>query len=226
MFKKLMKLWRKDDLFKQAMQDFHKMFSLCKKLYGYAVSPLLKGGEDLGQTIYDLDKEINKFEIGIRKKILEHLAISQGRDVTAALVLTTLVIDVERIGDYAKNFHELKYLYGDEITRHESYSEFVELNENIMKMFEDTYKSFYDGDVELAKEVIQMHGKNSQECENIISTMLKKNETSTKFESHEQVIAVLAARYFKRTSAHLKNIATSVVNPYDRIGYVAGIEDI
>jgi len=26
-------------------------------------------------------------------------------------------------------------------------------------------------------------------------------------------------RYLKRVSAHLKNVATSVVNPYHRIGY-------
>jgi hypothetical protein len=33
------------------------------------------------------------------------------------------------------------------------------------------------------------------------------------------VTTVLYLRYLKRVSAHLKNIASSVVNPFDRIGF-------
>ena len=38
-------------------------------------------------------------------------------------------------------------------------------------------------------------------------------------DSGEAVTAVLYLRYLKRISAHLKNVATSVVNPYYRIGF-------
>jgi phosphate uptake regulator len=38
-------------------------------------------------------------------------------------------------------------------------------------------------------------------------------------DSGEAVTAALYLRYLKRVSAHIKNVATSVVNPYYRIGF-------
>ena len=44
----------------------------------------------------------------------------------------------------------------------------------------------------------------------------------TAISSREAVIAALASRYTKRISAHLSNLASSVVNPFDRIGFRPG----
>ena len=33
------------------------------------------------------------------------------------------------------------------------------------------------------------------------------------------MVLTLLARYFRRVSAHLSNIASSVVNPFDEIGF-------
>ena len=44
-----------------------------------------------------------------------------------------------------------------------------------------------------------------------------KNVMETVGDQQEAVLYTLVSRYFRRTSAHLSNIASSIVNPFDRI---------
>ena len=37
--------------------------------------------------------------------------------------------------------------------------------------------------------------------------------------SSKSAAIILYARYLKRIGAHLKNITTTIINPYDKIGY-------
>ncbi len=70
----------------------------------------LQGGEDnedSGNTVAKQDRTINKAERSVRKNVLKHLAVSGGDHAVSALVLTSIIIDIERIGDYSKNIIEL-----------------------------------------------------------------------------------------------------------------------
>ena len=58
--------------------------------------------------IYQDDVQVNKLEREIRKKVVAHLSIQGNRsDVPYSLLLMSLVKDVERLGDYAKNLAEV-----------------------------------------------------------------------------------------------------------------------
>ena len=55
-----------------------------------------------------------------------------------------------------------------------------------------------------------------------VSDDIVKNVASGKIQfkdSSQGASIVLYARYLKRIGAHLKNITSTIVNPYDRIGY-------
>ncbi|MCH8936264.1 MAG: PhoU domain-containing protein, partial [Gemmatimonadetes bacterium] len=57
--------------------------------------------------IYKQDVKVNKLERKIRKQVIAHLSIAgNSADVPYSLLLMSLVKDVERIGDYAKNLAE------------------------------------------------------------------------------------------------------------------------
>jgi phosphate uptake regulator len=47
----------------------------------------------------------------VRRKVLRYLAIAGTVDLVPGLVLTGIVIDIERIGDYTKNIAELATTY-------------------------------------------------------------------------------------------------------------------
>ena len=67
-----------------------------------------------------MDKKINEFERDVRRKVMTHLAIGGKEDIGSGLVLVSVVIDIERIGDYTKNIYDLavnhpKKLHGGSI---------------------------------------------------------------------------------------------------------------
>lgn len=59
--------------------------------------------------IYRQDVEVNQLERTIRKHVVAHLSLHQSSpDVPYCLLLMSLVKDVERLGDYAKNLTEVQ----------------------------------------------------------------------------------------------------------------------
>ena len=219
MFKNLFELWHREDLLQQSFDDAVKMLEMAEDIYKKAVAPFFGTQTVEAQEIYNIDQKINHFEISIRRKVLEHISISAEQDTTAALVLTTISVDIERIGDYAKNFMELWELYGKSLTDIPMFDRLEQICNNILKMFENTISSFKNADSETALKVMELHVINSKNCEEIIAALVRTPTSTKSFDSNQEVLVALAARYFKRTSAHLKNIASSTINPFDRIGY-------
>ena len=169
-----------------------------------------------------MDQKINQYEIEIRRKVMEHLSLSPRQDTTAALVLTTITVDIERIGDYSKNAFELWEIYGKQVNDEPVFQRLKQIYFNLKTMFDDTIKALAESDIEIAHSVMQTHVVNSKDCEEIIAALIRTPSCSDEMKSNQEVLAALASRYLKRTSAHLKNIASSIVNPFDRIGFKPG----
>ena len=53
------------------------------------------------------DKKINEFERDVRRKVMTHLVVSGNQYLGAGLILVSVVVDIERMGDYTKNIYEL-----------------------------------------------------------------------------------------------------------------------
>lgn len=213
MFEKLFELWHREDLLQQALKDALEMMKLAGAIFEKSVEAFLHDKSSDPQEIYDMDQRINRYEIKIRRKILEHLTISPEQDITAALVLSTITVDIERLGDFSKNFYELSEFYSGSIS---DVGAIEKLYANTKAMFDKTTHAFADADDTLALDVMKIHTKNVADAESIIHELLQNQKG---IPSSQAVAEVLSARYFKRISAHLKNIASSVVNPFDRIGY-------
>ncbi len=218
MFKKLLELLNKEDLLHQAVNDTIEMLKLAKRLYQKAIAPFVTREPVDPEEVYQMDQQINKYEIEIRRKILEHLSVSPQQDTTAALVLTTITVDIERLGDYSKNFVELWELYNAPIEENEYVRRLLKVHENILTMYDDTLAAFREGDSEKGKKVMETHIINAKDCEEVIAALIR-TPGSCGMTPNQEVLIALTARYLKRISAHLKNIASSVVNPFDRIGY-------
>jgi phosphate uptake regulator len=58
----------------------------------------------------------------------------------------------------------------------------------------------------------------NQECEQLLDELCD----ATKLNAREVVVLALTIRFVKRVGAHLSNLASSVVNPFDRIGFRPG----
>ena len=150
-------------------------------------------------------------------KILTHLSVSQKPDVDLALIITAIVIDIERIGDLTKNIAELAAGSPAAFDCGELKGEIAELEGIVDGMFADIGPALKTADQERARKILHAHKELSGRVE--LGLELLRTDKALAGQAGRAVTAALYLRYLKRVSAHLKNVATSVVNPYHRIGF-------
>jgi len=99
--------------------------------------------------------------------------------------------------------------------------EFKDDLSKIEKAVEDTFKrlriSFEHGDEKDARAILKEYNWVNSLCDQRVNDYL--NEKDKSIESGESVALALYFRYLKRINSHLRNVATSVVNPFHRIGF-------
>ena len=172
--------------------------------------------------VADIDKEINHQQREVRRLVFEHLAISQGRDIVEALRLVTVVIDIERIGDLSKNIEELFVMLPDGFDTSEEGHVFAEIESEALQIFADTERAFEHNDEEAARAAIAGYDRVARRCEGYFKEVLTETSADDCVLRRDLGL-ILLLRYVKRTCGHLKNVASAVVNPFDRIGFRPGV---
>ena len=216
MWREILRLFKTESLCEESFRACITMLRDCKSMFEDAVRSLRIEGTP-GTEIYSRDRMINRFERKVRRNIVTHLAISKNPDVNTALVLTAIVIDIERIGDYTKNIVELAAAHPGPFEGGDLDEEIRQLEETVRSMFEELIPALENTDVDAARRIMGDHqmlaDRVEESLQDLISCKVKLRD------SGEAVTAALYLRYLKRVSAHLKNVATSIVNPFYRIGY-------
>lgn len=214
MFERLFSWWKEDVLLKKALEETTLALDKTLSMFSFAMDVLLEGTDD-EQRIYDMDKEINALQIDIRKKVFEHLTINPEQDVTASLVLTTVVVDFERIGDFAKNIVELHQMCEGKLDHPKYLPEVLGIREKLEGSIRKTSEAFRDADSDKAKKMTDEYTVITHKCDKTLEELACKEDLRVS----EAVIYGLLFRYLKRVSAHARNIASSVVNPFHRLGF-------
>lgn len=213
MFKDLFIWWEEDILLKGALEGVKDMIEITKEMFDFATASFF-GEVEEKHDIYEMDKSVNVLEVEIRKKVYEHLSMNPKQDITSSLVLTTIVIDIERIGDYSKNIYELSLIYTPESgTR--CYEEAKRLAYHVNALLSQIGKAVENGDVESARKLMEEKNWICKKCEGIIKEIVIDEAIKVR----AAVVYSLMFRYLKRASAHIGNIASSIVNPFYRIGF-------
>jgi phosphate uptake regulator len=208
----LIKSWEGSGLLKLCMQDMFKMLDISEKMFEAAWEMITGTGEVT--DLYKMDRHLNELQIAIRRRILEHMAINPGQDINASFVLGVLVIDLERIGDYAKNFDDIARHYPEPISGG-VFDTLHEMAKRVKNMFDETRDALTNNDAKLSRKVMQDQADMAKEADRFMDQLMESADLTVK----QGIVAAMLARYIKRVSAHLKNVVSSVVNPYHRIGY-------
>ena len=156
MWNQLKALFAKESLCEEAYQESLEVLRECLSMFDDAVDSLRKD-EPLAEDIYKRDRKINKFERAVRRKIVSHLAVSTKPDVAMSLVLTSVVIDIERIGDYTKNIVELAGNHPGRFDGGELADEVEKAVATVRGMFADLIPALEETDLEKARAVIADH---------------------------------------------------------------------
>jgi phosphate uptake regulator len=218
MLKELLSLFRSDDAIARMGADFSKMVDLSQNLTERSGHVLFQEGESEAAELEALSKrdiEINKLERGIRKQLIAHLILTRDAgDVSYCLLLMSLVKDVERLGDYAKNVAEIRSEGGAPLPDDENGAEMQAIRSAVEATYRSVNSVFATSDTRTAARLIQEGREVNRRCDQLISRV-----AGSSYNAATTTSLVLAARYYKRIEAHLLNILSGVVMPLHKLDY-------
>lgn len=218
MIKEIFDLFRMESPLNQAFERSREMLRHDQEMIEAAVDSLRQRDDArIAVDVYAKDQMINAYEREVRRKVFTHLAVTGERDLNAGLVLVSVISDIERIGDYAKNIVELAVHHPSKLHCGEYEGDVAKMETTVKTMFRLLLESLPTNDEAKAREVMSEHWWISRKADDIVNAILER--ASPEMGVREAVATTLYIRYLKRVSAHLKNVASSVVNPFDRIGY-------
>jgi phosphate uptake regulator len=217
MFREFLSIFRTHDPLRAMAEDFARMLTQTYEMTRVAGDIYFAGAASTEERrlVYGQDIEVNKLERRIRKQVIAHLSIrSNAQDLPYCLFLFSLVKDVERLGDYAKNLTEVMDIRPGPLPEDEIRAELESVRREVDATFRVAGDIVSRGDREQARELTESGRKLAKRCE---ATM--RRIAAADYDSNTAVAAVLGARYYKRIGGHLTNVLTSVFMPLHKLDY-------
>ncbi|MGB2907305.1 MAG: PhoU domain-containing protein [Candidatus Aminicenantaceae bacterium] len=219
MFKKWLAIFKKDTLMDQAYQRSFEMLDITLDMFREARESLRhRDDSEIDLGVKRRDKQVNSYEREVRRMVFNHLALQGTTDLSSGLALVSIIIDIERIGDYTKNMVELALDHPGKLHGGQVEEELGRIEEAVEDNFIQTKKCFTDEDSALALALLEKYAWVNDVCDDRVKDVVQEKDPSI----HPGDAAALAlyVRFLKRVNSHLSNITTSVINPFDRIGFI------
>ncbi|MDB2685986.1 phosphate signaling complex protein PhoU [Mariniblastus sp.] len=187
------------------------LFGVVEQMIDKAVRALCEQKVDLAAEVIATDHEVNQAEVEIEEECLKILALHQPVAIDLRRVACVFKInsDIERIADLACNIAERAHCM-----HQQPYfpipDELPLMAKQASKMVRMSLDSFVDGDVELAKKVIQMDAVVDQANLAVIDELqglMKQDSNLVESALH----CFSASRHLERIADHAENIAEDVI---------------
>lgn len=217
MIKALRAFLHKESLLDQAMQDTHAMLANVQRMVEAAVQTLRHSeSTELSIDVAAMDAAVNLYEESVRRKVFTHLSLMGNDHIYPALVLVSIIIDVERIGDYAKNIVVLAGRHPDRLSIPRHDPELARIEQALIDhVMPEGRRNFEQGLEQEAAQLIRDFRWIGRSCEQITEDLTTQPIPGN---SQTPVCMALYARYLKRITSHWLNVQTAIANPFDRIG--------
>ena len=219
MLREIIAIWKGQSFMKKVVEEFGEMLTSAEYVFTQAWAALTGEAdiEEIKKPLHEKDIAVNKGEREIRRKILEHLSINPIQDVSGCLVMISLVKDVERIGDYAKNIFEVGIMLEGDTKKMKYLNRLSSLHDKLATNFPKLIKAFMESDENIAQEILNAYKPIKDECNSLLHDLFSET-----MPTKEAVATVLLSRYLKRINSHMSNVASGIIYPLDRIDFVRG----
>lgn len=187
------------------------LFGVVEQMIDKAVRALCEQKVDLAAEVIATDHEVNQAEVEIEEECLKILALHQPVAIDLRRVACVFKInsDIERIADLACNIAERAHCM-----HQQPYfpipDELPLMAKQASKMVRMSLDSFVEGDVELAKKVIQMDATVDEANLAVIKELqglMKQDSNLVESALH----CFSASRHLERIADHAENIAEDVI---------------
>ncbi len=198
-------------LVSEASDEIHAMVQMGRNMFASATGYVLDN-EVLEDDLSAMDTLINNGEQHIRRVVFEHLSLHPEQDLIFCLKLVSIVNEAERIGDLAKSIAKVGSL-AKKPRMGKWVAPLREFRNSILQMFIRLEEGFFRGNQDEAQQIMLTHQKLKGQVATYIIDLAEDEAVS----GNEGVIYALSARMLNRVSAHLANMASTVVSPIDQI---------
>jgi phosphate uptake regulator len=185
--------------------------------FDLAMSALLgdRPALELNEELRSTDQLVNRLEREIRREVMVHASVFGGIDTPAVLVYMSIVKDIERVGDYAKNLLDLAR-DGANLSQAPDGEEWRKLWAELAEYIEVSGRAFRARDAARCRELIAGGDRMLTLFDSRVSGLVRGGD-----QEGQAVARALAYRYLKRVVAHLMNLLSAVVMPMDQLDYFA-----
>jgi phosphate uptake regulator len=210
----VLKLFRSDDRLDRIEAKVQEMLRYDRHEFDLAMSALMGDlvASEVNTQLRSTDRKVNRLEREIRRELLVHASVFGGIDLPSVLVYMSVVKDVERVGDYAKNLLDLA-LDGANFSTIENSDLWRRLSMDVSRYISEAGDAFRQRDEEWARDLLTRGSEMLDFSDERVSHLVRG-------EGGDQAVArALAHRYLKRVVAHLMNLLSAVVMPLDKLDY-------
>jgi len=179
-----------------------------------ASDALFGGGKskETKREVRSTDREINEAQAAVRRALMVHAAVNSS-DLPLVLQYASIVKDAERVGDYAKNLYDL-VRYGADFDTAADRDELIRYRDAVGNLILEAAAIFEATNTERAQALINKADDFLDQYDAHVKAMF-----TTDLSSQDAVARALYYRFLKRTTAHVMNVLTSLVQPLDRLDY-------
>jgi len=217
MFRNVWDALRKNPLVDDSYEIMDRLHHDTQEMFIIAMKGLVDG-EDKAEEVLRMDKGVNRKVQLVRKKVFEYLSMSSVPNITAGLTLISLVIDYERIGDYAKDLALMREEYGFEGDLRDETKEVLEdMKDQISLMMLEAHRSMEKNEVKYPTKVTLMERELKEMYEKVAEAVLEKG-----YDRREGMVVLISSRIIKRIGGHLDNIASAGARPFPKLGFKPG----
>ena len=218
MIKEILAVFKSDSLMERAFQRSYDMLDLTKLMFSESKQVLRETETSLVKyDINDQDSEVNKYQREVRKDVLNHLIMAGSDELVSGMVLVSIVIDIERIGDFTKNIVEIAQNHPQRLHAGEFEDELIKMENAVSDSLARTIDCFKNSDEVAAAQLLKEYKWIPKACDKKIGSLVRGEDIS--LTSGGAVALTIYIRALKRIFGHSVNVATSIVNPFHRIGF-------
>jgi phosphate transport system protein len=218
MWRKILDIWKSDNLLEQAWQRSFEMLEITHQMFLEAIKTLRETDHaNVDRSIWEKDKIINRYTQEVRRQVLTHCTMQGPNELPSGLVLVVIVIDIERIGDYTKNMVDLAINHPKKLDGGIYEDDLAEIETAVKDFFIRLKTNIMSSDVVASLKLLKEYEWVNPTCDKVAVKLIRGEEKE--ITAGNAATLALYFRWLKRINSHLRNITTSIVNPFDRIGF-------
>ncbi len=168
---------------------------------------------DVNDEVRSTDQKVNLAEREIRRDLVVHASVFGAIEIPTVLIYMSIVKDIERVGDYAKNLIDLA-LDGANFGEVPDAQEWRDLAKEVSEFISEAAEAFATRDSEVSRRLMTQGDEMLNLFDERVSALVGGTD-----QGPQAIARALAFRYVKRVVAHLLNMLTAVVMPIHRLDY-------